>query len=99
MLDLLWDWGKEKLTTEELSNNLFLNKENKKRKKENAWQVAGIMGNTVLLAKIWNWAKVNKTTDELKNELPLVKDDPKELRGRWQQSGENGVRRENMGIV
>jgi len=57
------------------------------------------MGNTVLLAKIWNWAKVNKTTDELKNELPLVKDDPKELRGRWQQSGENGVRRENMGIV
>jgi hypothetical protein len=70
---------------------LFLNKDDKQKK--NTWQVAGIMGNTVPLAKIWNWAKVNKTTEELKDELALVKDDPIEQRGRWQQSGENGVRR------
>ena len=56
------------------------------------------MGNTVPLAKIWKWTKVNITTEELKDELSLVKDDPIVLRSRWQQIGENGIRRENMGV-
>jgi len=69
VLDVLWDWVKEKLTTEELRNYLFLHKDDKKEH----LKLAGIMGNTVPLAKIWKWTKVNITTEELKVELSLVK--------------------------
>jgi hypothetical protein len=44
-LDVLWEWGKRELTTEELSNNLLLAKDNKQI---NAWSVAGMMGNTII---------------------------------------------------
>ena len=32
LLDVMWEWGKEELTTEELSNKLLLAKEDKKKK-------------------------------------------------------------------
>jgi len=70
-LDVLWDWVKEKLTTEELRNYLFLHKDDKKEH----LKLAGIMGNTVPLAKIWKWGKVNITPEELKNKCFVLKDD------------------------
>jgi len=33
ILDILWEWGKEQLTTEELSNRLLLAKDDKQNKK------------------------------------------------------------------
>jgi endo-1,4-beta-D-glucanase Y len=84
VLDVLWEWGKEELTTEELSNKLLLAKDDKQNK--NAWHSAGIMGNTESLEKICKWAEVNLTPEELKNKFILVKEDRKGLRGIWQQS-------------
>jgi hypothetical protein len=64
VLDVLLEWGKEELTTEELSNKLLLDKDDKQN---NAWSVAGMMGNTESLEKIWKWAKMDLTPEEQKN--------------------------------
>jgi len=37
---------------------------------------------------------VNITSEEIENKFSLFEDGSKGLRGKWQQGGENGVRRE-----
>ena len=64
VLDVLWEWGKEELTTEELSNKLLLAKEDKQKK--SASHEAGMVGNKESLEKVCRWAKVNLTSEELK---------------------------------
>jgi len=40
VLDVVWDWVKEEITTEELRNKLFLDKVHKQKKKRPGnWQV------------------------------------------------------------
>ena len=73
-MDILWEWGKEQLTTEELSNRLLSAKDDKQK---NAWQLAAMVGNTESLQKIWEWAKAELSTEELNNKFLLAKDDRK----------------------
>jgi len=51
VLDILWEWGNEQETTEEISNKLLLAKDDKQN---NAWQLAAMMGKTESLQKIWD---------------------------------------------
>jgi hypothetical protein len=45
VLDILWVWAEKVLTPEDISNKLFLDKDNSER---TAWHVAAKKGNTEL---------------------------------------------------
>jgi ankyrin repeat protein len=85
LLQKLWKWAKEKLTTEDLNNKLLLDKD---KRGQTTWQVAAQWGNLHFLQKLWEWAKEKLGTENLSNKLLLVKD----VRGRtvWHMAAESG---------
>ena len=74
VLEILWKWAKEELTSEELINMWLLGKDNRKR---TAWHLAAQKGNIDSLRRLWNWAKQVLTAEELKSKWMLGKDDRK----------------------
>jgi len=72
VLETVWEWAKEKLTSDELKNNLLLGKDYEKR---TAWQRAARMGKIKELLKLWEWAKQELTTEELHNRFRFATDD------------------------
>ena len=62
-LNKMWECAKEVLTPEELSNKLFLAKDEDNR---TTWYVAAEKGKLDILHKLWEWAKEVLTPEELK---------------------------------
>jgi hypothetical protein len=50
----VWDWAKEKLTTEEINNKFLLTTDNKGR---TIWHMAAKWGKSEILQTIWELAK------------------------------------------
>jgi ankyrin repeat protein len=71
ILQKLWEWGKETLKAEELSNKLLLAKDNEER---TAWHYASQSYNAEALQKLWKCGKATLTAEELRNNLLLAKD-------------------------
>ena len=69
VLEKLWIWAKEKLTTEEIKKLLLAN-----NKGRTAWHVAVMKGYLKILQKVWEWAEEKLTTDEINNILLLGTD-------------------------
>jgi len=66
ILDNLWDWAKQVLNTDELNNNLLLDKDKVER---TVLPHASYNGNLQILERTWNLAKEQLTKNELKNFL------------------------------
>jgi endo-1,4-beta-D-glucanase Y len=62
---------KEKLTTEEIKNEMLLRTDNDGR---TPWHFAALFGQQDILKDIWNWAKEQLTTEEIRNEMLLRTD-------------------------
>jgi ankyrin repeat protein len=71
VLEKLWEWAKEKLTTGELCNKFLLAKA---KKEASAWLYASLWGNLVALQRLWEWGKERLNPEELNNKLLLAKD-------------------------
>jgi len=68
----IWKLAKERLTTEEVKNEMLLCTDHGGR---NAWHIAGYGGNVDVMRVIWELAKERLTTEEIKNEMLLRKVD------------------------
>jgi endo-1,4-beta-D-glucanase Y len=64
---LVWDWAKEKLTTEDFKK-LLLGTDNKGR---DTWQIAARWGNLEVLQQVWDCAKEELMKEEINNKLLL----------------------------
>jgi len=62
----VWDWAKNKLTTEEIKNKLLLGTDNKGK---TAWYWAAQKYNLEILHKILEWAKEKLTPEKINNKL------------------------------
>ena len=71
MLQRVWEWANEKLTTEEINNKLLLGTDNEGR---TVWHLAAIRGNLEILQKVWERANEKLTTEEINNKLLLGTD-------------------------
>ena len=65
VLKKLWEWIKEKLTSEEIKNKLLAT-ENEGR---TAWHLTAQKGKLEILQKVWEWAEEKLTTAENNNKL------------------------------
>jgi len=54
VIQKLWEWAKENLTTEEINNKLLLMTDEEGK---TAWHIAAKRGNSEILQKEWEWAK------------------------------------------
>jgi len=70
ILQKVWEWAKEKLKREEISNKLLLATNKKGR---TVWHIAAEWGKPEMLQNLWDWAKGELTTEEI-NKLLLVTD-------------------------
>jgi len=64
----IWEWAKERQTTEETKNEMLLRTEHEGR---NAWHVAACWGILDVMQIVWDWAKGRLTTEGIKNEMLL----------------------------
>jgi len=80
-LHKLWDWAKEVITQEVLTN-IFLSKDDFKR---TAWHLATVKRQKEVLHKLWEWTKMVLTQDELNNLFFIGKDRYEDAPGTWQQ--------------
>jgi hypothetical protein len=54
MFKKIWEWAKEKLTTEKINNILLLAAD---REGRTVWHVAAEEGKPEMLQELWEWAK------------------------------------------
>ena len=85
LLQKIWEWAKENLTTEELNNKLFFATNHEKM---TAWHMAAEGGRLDIFQKIWNGAKENLRREEIKNKSLFATNHEKITPGIWQQGGE-----------
>jgi hypothetical protein len=62
LLQELWVWAKEALTTEEINNEILLATDNDGK---TVWHMATGRENGDLLQELWVWAKEALTTEEI----------------------------------
>ena len=67
----IWEWAKERLTTEEIKSEMLLRTDSEGR---NAWLIAAHRGKLDVMQYIWELAKESLTTEEIKNEMLLRTD-------------------------
>jgi uncharacterized protein YuzE len=72
MLEKTWQWANEKLTTEEINNNLLLATDNKGRI---VFYIAAVFDGLEILHMLWEWANEKLTTEGINNKLLLGTDD------------------------
>jgi endo-1,4-beta-D-glucanase Y len=72
VMQKIWEWAEEKLTREEIKNNLLSHNDRERRA---AWQVAAYQSKLDIMHKIWEWAEEKLTTEEIKKEMLLRTDD------------------------
>jgi hypothetical protein len=71
VLNKLWEWTKEKLTTDEIKEKVLFDTDKIGR---NIWHLASEGGNLEKLSNTWEWAKENLTREEINNKLLLNTD-------------------------
>jgi hypothetical protein len=71
ILEKLWEWAKENLTTDEINNKLLLATDDNGR---TVWHVAAEWCKPKILQKVWVVAKEKLTTEEIKNKILLATD-------------------------
>jgi hypothetical protein len=100
VLQKLWNWGKEKLTGEDLNNKYLLARDSKGK---TAWHVAAEKGKLEVLQQLWEWAKKELKAEELNDKFLLARDgneqtflhvaaernNPKEFENMWKWATEN----------
>ena len=64
LLQEIWEWAKENLTTEEIKSKLLLAPD---ISGNTAWHLSVYSREPGVLQKIWEWAKENITTEREKN--------------------------------
>jgi ankyrin repeat protein len=62
ILQKVWEWANEKLTTEEINKKLLLATDNEER---TVLHIAALHGTLEILKKAWVWANEKLTTDEM----------------------------------
>jgi endo-1,4-beta-D-glucanase Y len=72
LLEQIWQWAKQKLTTDKLKCKMFLAKH---ACGITTWHDAAKANNTEVLDILWEWGKEQLATEELSNKLLLAKDD------------------------
>jgi uncharacterized protein YeeX (DUF496 family) len=83
ILQELWDWANEKLTTEEINNKILLATDDQGR---TVFHAAAECGRLEVLRKLWEWAKKKLTAEMINNILLLATDDQEKLSFIWQQN-------------
>jgi len=71
VLEKLWEWAGNKLTTEDINNTLLLGTD---REGKTAWHLAANESNLEILQKVWKWAEENLTTEDIKHNFLLRTD-------------------------
>jgi len=71
VLQKLWDWGKEKLKTEELHKKYLLARDNSGK---TAWHVAAEEGKLEVLQQLREWAKKGLKAEEFNDKFLLARD-------------------------
>jgi hypothetical protein len=59
----IWEWAEERLTTEEIKNELLLGTDHEGR---NPWQLAAYLGKRDVMQIIWDFAEEKLTREEMK---------------------------------
>jgi len=72
ILKKLWEWAKERQTTDELKQTLFLARHLMGR---TAWYNAAETNSRNVLGVLWEWGRKEMTKEGLSNKLLLAKDD------------------------
>jgi hypothetical protein len=67
----IWDLAKERLTTEEIKNEMLLRTDSEGR---NVWHMAAYRGKLEVLKEIWVLANERLITEEIRNEMLLRTD-------------------------
>jgi hypothetical protein len=63
-MNWLWELAKERLTTEEIKNEMLLRTDGEGW---TAWHIAAFRGKLDVMHKIWELVKKRPTTEEIKN--------------------------------
>ena len=84
VVDKLWEWAKEVLNREELSNKLLMAKDDEEM---TAFHHASFSGNLQILERIWMWANEQLTPEELKG---LLLDQNIHRRTAWNMAVQGG---------
>ena len=63
IMQIIWELAKEKLTTEEIKNEILLSTD---RDGTTAWHRAAYRGKLYVMQKIWEWDEEKLTTEEIK---------------------------------
>ena len=63
IMQKIWEWATEKLTTEEMKNEMLLRTD---RGRRTVWHLA-VSHRILDMQKIWEWAKEELTREEIKN--------------------------------
>jgi len=67
----IWDLAKQRLTTDEIKNEMFLRTD---REGINFSHIASFRGDVGVMQRLWELAKERLTTEELKNKMFLRTD-------------------------
>ena len=76
----LWEWIAEKLTAEEVNNELLLATDNDGW---TAWHYRAHEGYLDILQKVWEWAEWKLTTEEIKSKFLLATDNEDVTAWHW----------------
>jgi len=71
ILQKVWEWANEKLTTEEIINKLLLATDKWRR---TVFHMEADQGRLEILEKVWEWANEKLTTEQINNKLLLATD-------------------------
>jgi len=71
VLEKLWEWAKENLTTENINNKLLLATDHNGM---TVWHLAATRYTPEILQQVWDMAEQNLTTEEIKNKFLLATD-------------------------
>jgi hypothetical protein len=62
IVEKIWEWAKEKLTTEELNNKLLLAKYDVE---QTVFHIAAEGGKTQVIQKMWEWSTEKLSAEEI----------------------------------
>jgi len=82
------EWAEEKLTKEEINNNLLLDTDNEGM---TDLHVAAFVGNLDIMLKVWEWAEEKLTTEEINNKLLFCYNDGRAMQDEVAKLGNLGI--------
>jgi len=84
VMQRLWELAKERLTTEEIKNEMLLRTDGEGR---NVWHIAAYWGKLDVMQRFWVLAKKRLTTEEIKTKCFYAQTDREGTRGTLQHLG------------